>query len=157
VPCKDDNKKIEYYHRHKKHYQNKFITTHRKEWNDYQNKYKKKKRAEFIEQIKNDVRSMNISEEGSSCFNAAVILFIILFAKIRRNYWIWYNTGILLSDVNTVLRNWESNGIYKNGKIEIEEWQTDLELIIQITLIASVGAGEIKRIGLQTTDNQKGC
>lgn len=143
MPFKDTAKKKAYYHRHQKHYQKVFIDTHRKEWNEYQRDYRKNQRREIVEKIKTEAARLNIAEENSLTFKAAVVLQVIILVGITRKSAIARRTGYAREDVDTIFQNWEENGVYKEGKIEMEHCSTDLEMMIQLTLISMVGAGEL--------------
>jgi hypothetical protein len=142
---KDKNKEKEY----KSKYDKDFKIQHRKEWNDYQKNYKVRKRFEAVAQIKDDVRQLEIThDEESLCFKAAVILFIVLKGT-KKDWAIAYRTGYSLTDVKIIFKNWVGNGIYQEGKIIMENYETDLEFIMQVTLISMAGVGEIKRISIE--------
>jgi hypothetical protein len=140
------DKKKAYEQGHKKQYDKEFIQSHRKEWNEYQNNYKKKKRLESGEKIKDEVRHLNIADEESLTSKAAVVLLIILFESLSKPGVIARRTGYSLSDVRIIFKNWSTTGIYEDGKIIMEDWQSDLELEMQVALISMAGAGEIKRM-----------
>lgn len=145
MPYADPIKKKAYYERHQKHYQKTFIAANRDQWNEYQKNYKVNKRIEIVEKIKTDLREINVAEEDGLTFKAAVILCTVLQTGILKERALAYRTNYTYQDVKTIFSNWAKNGIYKDGKIIIEEWQTDLEFISQVTLIAMVGSGEVVR------------
>jgi hypothetical protein len=57
-------------------------------------------------------------------------------------------TGFNKTDVTTIYKNWIFNGIWVNKQLIIENSNSEMEEVIQLILIAGVGAGKLKRLKL---------
>lgn len=98
------------------------------------------------------IREANIAEEGDKAFTAAVMIFI------GHDYdWdldeIHKATNFDYSDIAEILKNFYENEIIVDGKLNIEVCKDELSNILEVTLIAMCGAGEIVRS--QEKDNNE--
>lgn len=99
------------------------------------------------------VKALNISEVGSKTFKASLILFSLLLNP-ERNYWkMAKSTGISLEEVKEIMGRYISSGIFVDEVIEMERPGSDLEEIIQYTVISMVGAGEFCRYVVKAKPN----
>lgn len=143
MPYATKKAKTAYYRRHKKFYDAGYILAHKEEWNKYQREYKVLQRNKVVENIKNTVRALNISEKEDLSFIAVVIFLFIITGNHSNEKHIHKRLGYNYSDTKTVFNNWRLGEIYKNGVFELEGQELE---IVEITLIGLLGAGEVIRI-----------
>lgn len=145
MPYSDSKKKKEHYVNYKKAYNVKWIDENRDYWNNYQNKYKVKKRFEVVKNIILYTRELNISDEGSKAFNATIVFFYMNETGITKPSAISYRTGFDLLEVKSIINNWIKSGLFckKEKVFFLDKNENYLEEIIQLSLVCLVGSGEL--------------
>lgn len=145
MPFKDLEKRKEYYRNHKRHYDKEWINKNKFRWNAYQSNYKRKQRLKVAESIKRGLIEINLAEENSMTFKAAVLFLLIGQTGILHFGSLKKRTGYLLDEIRFIFANWKKYKIFKDGKFYLDEPQNPLHETTEVTLIAMCGAGILAR------------
>lgn len=97
---------------------------------------------------------MNIAHGNSLVFKAVTIFFLAAETKIKDHRDAARKLNYEVTHTKKIMTNWINNGIYKEGVFFIEEYNSDLELITQLTLLGLVGAGKLSIIEIIGNNNQ---
>ena len=143
MPFKCPIKKKAYYERHKKHYDAEWVNKNRERWYAYNRENARKNKIKKIESLKNAVKELNIDDENSPTFCAAVVALMINGVKMFKYYHLAKRLGYELGMIKTFVKNWQQSGLIKEGVFVFEEWNTDLEFIVSLTVASLCATGEI--------------
>lgn len=145
MPFKNEEKKKEYYHRHKKGYDK----TWRKQssrWNEYQKNYRLEKRKSQVERIKNNAIQLNISTEGDATFISWCILVFMAESGNTREWAIAKRLGYdFKTEVKPIFVNLRENDIWDGKRLNIDIGEDENKNFFEILLCAMAGAGLVKR------------
>jgi len=145
MPFKDPKKKKAHYENYQKGYMKRYVEKNKDRLNEYQKKYKVRKRFDHVEELKMIIKSENLASEGTKGFDSTLVFLYIWTTGIFKSCAIAYRTGLSFECVNDIKSNWIKCGLWSESDkcFYLEETKTDLEWILQIALVSLVGSGEV--------------
>jgi hypothetical protein len=144
MPFKDVIKKKAYYESHQKAYNKQWVNDNRDAWNKYQAEQRRLKRQIPVLKAKKTATELNISDEHSLTYKAAVVFFYISEVGHFNRIAIAAMCGFKFSEVDKIIKNWKQNEFYDNGQFIFSD-NDEVENIVGFTLFCMCGAGELIR------------
>lgn len=131
---------------YQKAYMKQYFKKNRVYLNDYQKKLARKKRAEerdgIIQEIKEITLELGFDESSPSRLSMMVLMFVMI-TGIKRPYYVAKNLGASFEEVKNIFKNWKKSGHWDGRYFLMDETETELEKVLQYTMIAMVGSGHI--------------